>query len=220
MVVLKDADIPAAARFATINSFRNAGQVCVSTERIYVDRAIAGEFQKAMVAIAESMTLGKGTDEGVRVGPMVSRRQKEHVLRQVEDAVRQGAKVIHGGGPREGNFVEPTILWDVTHEMDVMREETFGPVACVHTFETEEEAVALANDTPFGLGASVFGGDEEHAWGVARQLDAGMIGVNKGCGGASGSPWVGAKQSGYGYHSSKEGHRQFAQVRVLSSPRR
>ena len=220
MIVLKDADIGAAARFATINSFRNAGQVCVSTERIYVDRTVAGEFQKAMVTIAESMTVGKGTDEGVRVGPMVSIRQKEHVLRQVEDAVRQGAQVVYGGGAREGNFVEPTILWNVSHEMDVMREETFGPVACVQTFDTEDEAVALANDTPFGLGAAVFGGDEEHAWSVARQLDAGMIGVNKGCGGASGSPWVGAKQSGYGYHSSNEGHRQFAQVRVVSSPRK
>lgn len=220
MIVLRDADLQAAARFATINSFRNAGQVCVSTERIYVDQSVAGEFQAAMLAIAQSMPVGKGTEEGVRVGPMVSRRQKEHVLRHVEDAVRRGARVIYGGGSREGNFVEPTILWDVNHEMEVMREETFGPIACVQTFSSEDEAVSLANDTPFGLGASVFGGDEEHAWSVARQLDAGMIGVNKGCGGASGSPWVGAKQSGYGYHSSRDGHRQFAQVRVVSSPKK
>lgn len=100
-----------------------------------------------------------------------------------------------------------------------MRDETFGPVACVMRFGSDDEAVRLANDTPFGLGAVVFG-DEDHAAEVARQLDAGMIGVNKGCGGASGSPWVGAKESGYGFHSSRDGHRQFTQTRVVSRPKR
>ncbi|MCA9757380.1 MAG: aldehyde dehydrogenase [Candidatus Eisenbacteria bacterium] len=220
LVVLSDADVDAAARFAAINSFRNAGQVCVSTERIYVHSSIADRFRSALVAVAESLPVGNGIEDGVRVGPMVSSRQKQHVLRQVEDAVRRGAQVVYGGTAREGNFVDPTVLWNVDHEMDIMREETFGPVACVQTFETNDEAVGLANDTPFGLGATVFGGDEENALAVARRLDAGMIGVNKGCGGASGSPWVGAKQSGYGYHSSKEGHRQFTQVRIVSSPKK
>ncbi|MEZ4649899.1 MAG: aldehyde dehydrogenase family protein [Candidatus Eisenbacteria bacterium] len=220
LVVLSDADVDSAARFAAINSFRNAGQVCVSTERIYVHESIAEEFKSALIAVAESLPVGNGVDEGVRVGPMVSARQKQHVLGQVEDAVRKGAKVVFGGTARDGNFVDPTVLWDVDHQMDIMREETFGPVACVQTFETNDEAVALANDTPFGLGATVFGGDEDNALAVARRLDAGMIGVNKGCGGAAGSPWVGAKQSGYGYHSSKEGHRQFTQVRIVSAPKK
>ncbi len=220
MIVLDDADMEKAARFAAMNSFRNAGQVCVSTERIYVDQSVAEKFQNAMIEVAKTLKVGNGADEGVRVGPMISRRQKDHVLRQVDAARKAGAQVVYGENPDgEGNFVQPTILSGVNHDMEIMREETFGPVACIQTFSSDDEAVELANDTPFGLGAAVFGGDEERASQVARRLEAGMIGVNKGCGGASGSPWVGAKQSGYGYHSSTEGHRQFAQVRVVSLPK-
>jgi acyl-CoA reductase-like NAD-dependent aldehyde dehydrogenase len=218
LIVLYDADLDQAAKFAALNSFRNAGQVCVSTERIYVDERIAREFEEALLRFASELKVGPGEKEDSRIGPMVNPRQRDHVLAQVSDAIRGGARVV-GSGPRaEGNFVHPVVLTDVTHEMDVMREETFGPVACVMRFRSDSEAVALANDSPFGLGAAVFG-SEAHAAEVARQLDAGMIGINKGCGGASGSPWVGAKQSGYGYHSSREGHRQFTQVRVISRPK-
>lgn len=215
LIVLHDADLDQAARFAAINSFRNAGQVCVATERIYVDERIARDFEEALLRHAADLKVGSGEKEDTRIGPMVNSRQRDHVLKQVDEAVRQGARVA-GSGPRaEGNFIHPIVLTDVTHDMDVMREETFGPVACVMRFKNDSEAVSLANDSPFGLGAAVFG-SEAHAAEVARQLDAGMIGINKGCGGASGSPWVGAKQSGYGYHSSREGHRQFTQVRVIS----
>ena len=103
--------------------------------------------------------------------------------------------------------------------MDIMREETFGPVACVVRYADVDEAIRLANDTPFGLGAAVFGRDVERASAVARRIEAGMVGVNKGCGGASGSPWVGAKQSGYGYHSGTAGHRQFTIPRVVTAPK-
>lgn len=218
LIVLHDADIDQAAKFAALNSFRNAGQVCVSTERIYVDERIARDFEEALLRYAAELPVGPGDKEETRIGPMVNSRQRDHVLRQVETALRDGARLV-GPAPRaEGNFVHPVVLADVNHEMDVMREETFGPVACVMQFQSENEAVSLANDSPFGLGAVVFG-SEERAARVARQLDAGMIGINKGCGGASGSPWVGAKQSGYGFHSSREGHRQFTQVRVISRPK-
>ena len=110
----------------------------------------------------------------------------------------------------------PTVLSGVTHDMDIMRSETFGPVACIARFRDLDEAVTLANDTPYGLGAAVFGCDDDKTQEVARRLDAGMVGINRGCGGAAGTPWVGAKQSGYGYHSGKEGHRQFTQSRVVS----
>jgi acyl-CoA reductase-like NAD-dependent aldehyde dehydrogenase len=103
--------------------------------------------------------------------------------------------------------------------MEIMREETFGPVACVQAFATVDEAVRLANDTPFGLGAAVFGRDVARAGEVAARIEAGMVGINQGCGGADGCPWVGAKESGYGFHSGPEGHRQFAQVRVISRPK-
>ena len=219
MVVLKDADVEAAAAFAARNSFRNAGQVCVSTERIYVDDSIVDAFTAKLVEKASAMRQGPGMDHGVDVGPMINRRQKDHVLRQIESAVRDGAKVLlgcHGaedGG--DGNFVPLTVLAGVHHDMDIMREETFGPVACVMGVRSDDEAVRLANDSRFGLAACVWG-EPEHAEEVAAKLTAGMIGVNQSCGGAEGSPWVGAMESGYGWHSGKYGHRQFCQIRTIT----
>src|SRR5690606_35041954 len=183
LIVLHDADIDQAAKFAALNSFRNAGQVCVSTERIYVDERIARDFEEALLRYAAELPVGPGDKEETRIGPMVNSRQRDHVRWRVETALRGGARLV-GRAPRaEGSFVHPVVLADVSHEMDVMREETFGPVACVMQFQSENEAVSLANDSPFGLGAVVFG-SEERAARVARQLDAGMIGINKGCGGA------------------------------------
>jgi acyl-CoA reductase-like NAD-dependent aldehyde dehydrogenase len=219
LVVLDDADLDQAAAFAVRNSFRNAGQVCVSTERIYVDARIHDEFLRRMIERTAALKQGDPAEPGVGVGPMVNARQKEKVLAQIDGAVRAGARVAAGGEPRSGNFVAPTILVDVNHSMEIMREETFGPVACVQAFRTVDEAVRLANDTPFGLGAAVFGSDAARAAEVAARIEAGMVGVNGGCGGADGSPWVGMKESGYGFHSGPEGHRQFAQVRVISRPR-
>ena len=216
LVVLDDADLDAAAAFAVRNSFRNAGQVCVSTERIYVDARVSGDFLGKMREKALALRQGDPRAEGVNVGPMVNARQKAKVLAQIDDAVARGAMVVAGGEPRDGNFVAPTILAGCTHAMEVMREETFGPVACVQEFRTVDEAVRLANDTPFGLGAAVFGRDVVRAGEVAARIEAGMVGINQGCGGADGCPWVGVKESGYGFHSGPEGHRQFAQVRVIS----
>ncbi len=219
MIVLDDADIAEAAKFAVNNSFRNAGQVCVSTERIYVDERIADAFESEIIKLTAEQKVGEGTREGVTIGPMINPRQRAHVLKQIDDAVGQGAKVLAGVKDHPDGFVAPTVLGEVTHDMDIMRTETFGPVACIARFHDVDEAIELANDTPYGLGAAVFGSDEQKAADVARRLHAGMIGINKGCGGASGSPWVGAKQSGYGYHSGKEGHRQFTQRRVVSVPK-
>lgn len=216
LVVLDDADLDAAAAFAVRNSFRNAGQVCVSTERIYVASSVLDEFLRKMREKTLALRQGDPRAEGVGVGPMVNARQKSKVLAQIDDAVGRGATLVAGGEPREGNFVAPTILADCTHAMEIMREETFGPVACVQAFDSVDQAVRLANDTPFGLGAAVFGRDVARASAVAERIEAGMVGVNQGCGGADGCPWVGVKESGYGFHSGPEGHRQFAQVRVIS----
>ncbi len=219
MIVLADADVTKAAEFAVQNSFRNAGQVCVSTERIYVDQAIADRFEAEVIRLTGEQKVGDGTEPGVTMGPMINSRQRDHVLAQIDDATRHGATVIAGGEGHHDGFVMPTVLTGVTEDMDIMRTETFGPVACIARFHDVDEAVALANDTPYGLGAAIFGCDIDKAAEVARRLDAGMIGINKGCGGATGSPWVGAKQSGYGYHSGKAGHRQFTQPRVVSVPK-
>jgi succinate-semialdehyde dehydrogenase/glutarate-semialdehyde dehydrogenase len=220
LLVLGSADVDKAAAFAARNSFRNAGQVCVSTERIYVHESIAEVFVKEMLAETETLTVGNGLDEKTRIGPMINARQRDHVLRQITEAVKQGAKIARGGAEANGLFVQPTVLLDVTHEMNVARDETFGPVACVTRVASDDEAVALANDTEFGLGASVFGTDPARAEAVARKLTAGMVAINQAVGAAApGTPWVGAQQSGYGYHSSRDGHRQFAQTRVLTTPK-
>ncbi len=215
LVVLEDADVKAAARFAADNSFRNAGQVCVSTERVYVPKAIAQSFIDELVKASGEIVIGDGLDEATILGPMVNVSQRDHVLKQIDAAVADGAQVAFGHEGHHDNFITPTVLTDVTHDMDIARTETFGPVACVITVNNENEGITLANDSEFGLGAVVFG-EPDHAQSVARQLNAGMIGVNKSVGGACGAPWVGARQSGYGYHASRDGHRQFCQPRVVS----
>jgi len=216
LIVLDDADIDAAARFSASNTFRNAGQVCVSTERIYVEPAVHDRFVAALVSEAQRMTVGDGLAEGTRIGPMIHARQRAHVLRQIEAAVADGATVVWDGGGASGHsFLAPVILADCTHDMGIAREETFGPVACIYRVDDEEDAVRHANDTRFGLGASVFG-SPARAHRVARRLTAGMIGVNQGLSSAGSTPWVGASESGFGFHSGSEGHRQFAQVRVVS----
>lgn len=218
MVVLNDADIDAAVAFGVRNAFRNAGQVCVSTERIYVDDAIHDEFTKRFVEKTAELKQGDGREDGVNVGPMISARQKELVLNQLAEAVEDGAELLYGGGEGEGNYVPITVLGGLSHDMRIMNDETFGPVACIQRVANDEEAIQMANDTPYGLGACVFG-EVEHATKVARHIEAGMVGVNSGCGGATGSPWVGAKGSGYGFHSGPLGHRQFCQVRTVSVPK-
>jgi acyl-CoA reductase-like NAD-dependent aldehyde dehydrogenase len=216
LIVLPDADVDRAAAFAARNSFRNAGQVCVATERIYVDRAIADRFLAKLVDETRGWRTGDGADEATKVGPMINDRQRDHVVRQIEDAVARGAKVVAGGVAR-GPFVEPTVLTGVTPAMPIAQEETFGPVACVTVVDGADEAVRLANDSRYGLGAVVFGGAA--AADVARRLSAGMIGINQGVYGARGTPWVGARESGYSFHSSRDGHRNFTQTRVVSRPR-
>jgi acyl-CoA reductase-like NAD-dependent aldehyde dehydrogenase len=215
MIVLEDADLEKAAKFAAINSFRNAGQVCVSTERIFVVESVADDFEQALAGVAAAMKIGDGTD-GPDVGPMVNPKQRDHVLAQMDAAVASGATVLAGGSGHHDNFVTPTVLVGVTEEMEISEAETFGPVACVTRVASTDEAVERANHTRFGLGAVVFGGDEEKTDAVARRLTAGMIGVNRSINGAAGTPWVGARESGFGFHKSRDGHRQFTQTRVVT----
>jgi acyl-CoA reductase-like NAD-dependent aldehyde dehydrogenase len=215
LIVLEDADIEKAAKFAAFNSFRNCGQVCVSTERIFVLDSVADAFEEALADLAAAMRTGSGM-EGADVGPMVNAHQRDHVLEQIDRAVEAGATVLVGGEGHRDNYVTPTVLSGVTDEMEIGTVETFGPVACVTRVGSVDEAVERANDTRFGLGAVVFGGNPEGTEAVARRLTAGMVGVNRAAGGLPGTPWVGARESGFGFHKSRDGHRQFTQTRVLT----
>lgn len=216
LLVLEGADLDKAAEFAARNAFRNCGQVCVSTERIYVDRKLHTAFVAKLAEQARAFTVGPCDDDKAAIGPMIHAKQKAHVTAQIADAIAKGAKLVLGNDRRDGSFISPTVLDGVTHAMDIMTTETFGPVACVMPVDSVDEAIERANDSEYALGGVVFG-EESVARAAARRLTAGMIGVNRGIGGAGGTPWVGAKQSGIGFHAGPMGHRQFCQVRVVST---
>jgi len=214
MIVMDNADIKAAARFAVASSFENAGQMCTSTERVYVDRNIAGAFYQEVVATARVYQTGAWDSPGVNIGPLANSSQHQKVVNQLVDAEQKGANFLLGESHYEAPFIQPTVVTGMTPDMSLESEETFGPVVAIAEYENLKEAVARANNSIYGLGAVVFGGQGAHE--VAEQLEAGMVAVNQGVGGMGDSPWVGAKQSGFGFHGSKTGHRQFTQVRVMN----
>lgn len=219
MIVLNDADIDKAASFAVNASLRNSGQVCVSVERIYVQEKIADKFIKLIAEGVKNYRYGDGYDESAQMGPLVSKRQRKNVLDQVKDAVKNGAKLVAGGSiPKntKGYFMEPTLVTNLNHKHKIMREETFGPVVAVQKVKTEDEALKLANDSPFGLGATIWTKNKKKGVELARKIESGMIGVNQGIGSVSGTPWVGIKQSGFGFIGSVEGIRQFTFPRKIS----
>lgn len=214
LIVMADADIDRAARFAAASSFENAGQMCVATERILVDEKIADEFEAKVAAYAQGYKVGPWNDRDANIGPIINEKQRNRILKHIEDAAMKGAKVLAGGADHPPRYILPTVLSHVTEDMLIWQEETFGPVACITRFHDVDEAVRLANASELGLGASVFG--KRDAEEVAERLEAGMIGINRGPGGIGDTPWVGAKQSGIGYHGSPDGHRQFTQARVIT----
>jgi acyl-CoA reductase-like NAD-dependent aldehyde dehydrogenase len=214
MIVMADADIQAAARFAVASSFENSGQMCTSTERIYVDQAVADQFEKLIVDYARNYRVGAWDKQGVNIGPIINRRQHDKILEHISDAREKGARLLLGADNPEPPYVPPTVLTGMSPEMMIEGEETFGPLVCISRYSDIEDAIQRANDSSYGLGAVVFGSTEVEQ--VAERLEAGMVGINQGVGGEGDSPWVGAKQSGFGFHGSADGHKQFAQVRVVN----
>ncbi|MCX7877838.1 MAG: aldehyde dehydrogenase family protein [Ignavibacteria bacterium] len=219
MIVLDDADLKKAASFALNGSLRNTGQVCVSVERIYVHRKVADEFIKLVEEGIKNFRYGDGYDENAQMGPLVSESQRKHVISQIKDAVRNGARLVYGGNvpkDREGYYMEPALITDLKSSHSIMQEETFGPVVAIQTVKDENEALKLANDSPFGLGATVWTKNKNKGIELARKIESGMIGVNQGLASVSGTPWVGIKQSGFGFIGSVEGIRQFTVPKKVS----
>lgn len=217
LLVLPDANLEDAARFAVSNSLENSGQMCIATERILVAEEVATIFEQLVIKLAEGYTTGPWNQPGVKLGPMINASQRQIVLEQIRDAVNKGAKVLLGGTEHPDYYIEPTVLTGITDDMLIAREETFGPVICISHYQDLDQAIATANNTPYGLGAVVFG--QQQANEVAARFDAGMVGINKSIFGTGDVPWIGAKQSGFGYHGSPDGHRQFARPKVISWPR-
>jgi acyl-CoA reductase-like NAD-dependent aldehyde dehydrogenase len=226
MIICADAAIERAAQAAVWGAFANAGQICASVERVYVAAPIADAFIARVVALTRSLRVGRadGTQQ-VDVGPMISERQLAIVERHIADATERGAKVLTGGrrpAGLTGPFYLPTVLTDVTPDMVIMREETFGPVMPITVVGDDEEAICLANDLPFGLDAYVFSRDRKHAEAIARRLEAGTVMINDliASYAAPETPWGGVKQSGIGrVHGGAQGIREFCQERHIMAER-
>jgi succinate-semialdehyde dehydrogenase/glutarate-semialdehyde dehydrogenase len=231
MIVLDDADIDMASSGAVWGAFTNAGQVCASVERLYVHKKIAKEFIDAVVEKTKKIRVGNGKDPNTDMGPLVNESQLKTVSEHVLEAVQKGARVLTGGTRREdmnGYFYEPTVLVDVNHSMLCMKEETFGPTLPIMVFETEEEAIRLANDTKYGLTASVWTSDLKRGEKIAKKIEAGSVLVNDHAMsyGLIETPWQGMKESGIGRSHSDEGFKEFLypqhinieQVKIKNKP--
>jgi succinate-semialdehyde dehydrogenase/glutarate-semialdehyde dehydrogenase len=216
-IVFDDADLDKAVAGAMASKYRNAGQTCVCANRIYVQEGVYDKFADKLAAEVKKMKVGAGTEEGVSTGPLINKAAVEKVEEHVADALKHGARIVLGGKRhgRGGNFYEPTILANVTQEMMVAREETFGPVAPLFKFKTEADVIAMANDTPFGLAAYFYARDVGRVWRVAEALECGIIGINEGIISNEVAPFGGYKQSGLGREGSHHGVEEFLEIKYM-----
>jgi succinate-semialdehyde dehydrogenase/glutarate-semialdehyde dehydrogenase len=217
-LVFADADLDAAVDGAMLAKMRNGGEACTSANRFHVERSVAEAFADKLAARMGGLKVGRGTDEGVGMGPLIDDRQRATVVSLVDDAVSKGAKVLCGGSarPGPGYFYEPTVLYPVPSEAQMRQEEIFGPVAPVFTFDSEEDAIREANDTEYGLVAYVYTRDLDRAVRVAEGIKAGMVGLNQGVVSNPAAPFGGVKQSGYGREGGREGIEEYLDVKYLS----
>jgi succinate-semialdehyde dehydrogenase/glutarate-semialdehyde dehydrogenase len=217
LIVFDDADLDAAVAGAMASKFRNAGQTCVCANRVLVQAGIHDAFVERFQAAIEALVVGNGFDDDSEQGPLISEEAVAKVQRHIDDAVSGGATVLTGGGrhPLGRTFFEPTLVTGVTPGMLVAREETFGPLAAVLRFETEDEAVAIANDTPFGLASYFFTRDLGRMWRVGEALEFGVVGVNTGLISYEGAPFGGVKESGVGREGSRHGIEEFTEIKYL-----
>ncbi|HYF57637.1 MAG TPA: NAD-dependent succinate-semialdehyde dehydrogenase [Burkholderiaceae bacterium] len=216
-IVFDDADLDAAVEGALASKYRNAGQTCVCANRLYVQAGVYDAFAAKLVERVRSFKVGPGVEPGVTIGPLIEPAAIEKVEQHVADAVAKGAKIALGGRAHAlgGLFFEPTVLTGVTPAMRVAREETFGPVAPLFRFETEAEAIAMANDTEFGLAAYFYSRDIGRVFRVAEALESGMVCVNSGILSNEVAPFGGVKQSGLGREGSKYGIEEYLEIKYL-----
>jgi len=216
-IVFDDADLDAAVEGATASKFRNAGQTCVCANRIYVQESVAEAFAAKLAARAKSLKLGRGTEEGVAMGPLIDDRAVAKMEDHVQDALAKGGKVLVGGKRSElgGTFFEPTVMTGITQEMKVTKEETFAPLAPIITFKDEADVIAMANDTEYGLASYFYARDMARVWRVAEALESGMVGVNTPALANEMAPFGGIKQSGLGREGSKYGIEGFLEIKYV-----
>ncbi|NJM28902.1 MAG: NAD-dependent succinate-semialdehyde dehydrogenase [Rhizobiales bacterium] len=214
-IVFDDADLDAAVAGAMASKYRNAGQTCVCANRILVQDGVYDKFAEKLAQAVKKLKVGDGTEAGVTTGPLINKAAVAKVQEHIDDAVKKGAKVLIGGKPMGGNFFEPTLIRDVTSAMAVAREETFGPVAPLFRFKTEEEAIAMANDTEFGLACYFYARDIGRVWRVAEALEYGMVGINEGIFSTAEAPFGGVKESGLGREGSHHGVEEYLEMKYM-----
>jgi succinate-semialdehyde dehydrogenase / glutarate-semialdehyde dehydrogenase len=216
-IVFDDANLEKAVQGAIASKYRNSGQTCVCANRIYVQEGVYDKFAEMLVAEVKKLKVGPGTEKGVAIGPLINSAAIDKVVDHITDAVGKGAKVLTGGKRHKlgGGFFEPTVLVGVTSTMKVAREETFGPVAPLFAFKTEEEAIRLANDTEFGLAAYFYARDVGRIWRVGEGLEYGIIGINEGIISSEVAPFGGVKQSGLGREGSHHGVEEFLELKYM-----
>jgi len=216
-IVFDDADIDAAVEGAMISKYRNTGQTCVCANRIYVQRKVADAFNAKLVDKVKALKVGNGLEPGVNQGPLIDENAVKKVEEHIADALGKGGRLLTGGRRHAlgHTFFEPTVIADATPSMQFAREETFGPLAPVFTFDTEAEVVAMANDTEFGLASYFYARDIGRIWRVAEGLEYGMVGINTGLISTAEAPFGGVKQSGLGREGSKYGMEDYLEVKYL-----
>jgi succinate-semialdehyde dehydrogenase/glutarate-semialdehyde dehydrogenase len=216
-IVFDDADIDAAVEGAMASKFRNTGQTCVCANRLFVQEGVYDKFAEKLAARVAAMKIGSGLEENVMQGPLIDMKAVEKVEEHVADAVKKGARVVTGGkrSAKGGTFYEPTVLTGVTTKMKVTYEETFGPVAPLFRFKTEQELIKLANDTEYGLASYFYSRDIGRIWRVAEALEYGMVGINVGIISNEVAPFGGVKESGIGREGSHYGIEEFLEVKYL-----
>lgn len=221
LIVAEDADIDVAVEQTIATKFRNAGQTCVCANRIIVHESIADEFSKKLAERTKQLVVGNGLDENTDIGPVINEQSYKKIVHQIEDAVNKGAKVLAGAKydvdeAKKCFFVHPTVLADVTTDMEIMHEETFGPVAPITTYKELDEAIKLANDTPYGLAAYFFTNDYRVGNYLYENLDYGIVGWNDGAPSAAHIPFGGMKESGLGREGGIEGIEPYLETKYLS----
>jgi succinate-semialdehyde dehydrogenase/glutarate-semialdehyde dehydrogenase len=217
-LVFEDADLDAAVEGAVLAKMRNGGEACTSANRFHVHESIAGAFAERLAARIGELKVGRGSEDGNQVGPLIDDTQRQKVSDLVDDAVGKGAKVLTGGKALDGAgyFYAPTVLSDVPDDAELLKEEIFGPVAPIRTFSTDEEAIAQANDTEYGLVSYVFTTDVDRAFRVIEALETGMIGFNQGMVSNAGAPFGGVKQSGFGREGGPEGIEEYLETKYVA----
>ncbi|WP_165671294.1 NAD-dependent succinate-semialdehyde dehydrogenase [Metapseudomonas otitidis] len=216
-IVFDDADLDAAVQGALGSKFRNSGQTCVCTNRLLVQSGVHDEFARRLVAAVNALKVAPAEEDGAQQGPLINAKAVAKVEEHIADAVAKGARVLAGGKPHAlgGHFFEPTVLGEVTPDMLVARDETFGPLAPIFRFDTEEQAIAMANDTEFGLASYLYTRDLGRAWRVSEALEYGMVGVNEGLISTEVAPFGGIKQSGLGREGSRYGIDDYTEQKYM-----